>query len=287
MTYMHLHRLVALSVAAWLCGCASDDAAPDDVGATGDELGNATPTSATASWAKGAGAGTALRRVGSGADIAVFYGGYGATLSASEQWADAVYDADLASRNVGLLYAVKGPAQSGYSGREIGNSKIAADLVGATGAAATRIIVIAHSSGAFVAHEMLEQLADGRDGDDNAKGKVAYFNLDGASGPSRAARARLGGAWAVSVKDASGSGTSTNAGVASSNGATYKSENLGGHHVLTAASGVCNRGANWCLHMVCANERPYNKGGLDVADDYTDFDGHPVQVEYLSVLPTE
>ena len=284
---MHLHRLFAPVVVAWLCGCASEEPADDTSDTTGDELGSAVPSNATASWAAGTGAGTALRRVGSGSDIALFYGGYGATLTASEKWADAVYDADLASRGVGLLYAIKGPAQSGYGGHEIGNSKVAAQLVGEAGASATRIIVIAHSSGAFVAHELLEQLADGRDQDDHVKGKVAYFNLDGASGPSRPARARLGSAWAVSVKDAANGGTSTNAGVASSNGATYQSENLGGHHVVTAASGVCNRGANWCLHMVCANERPHNKGGLDVADDYTDFDGHPVQVDYLSVLPTE
>ena len=266
-----------------MLGCAAEAGSSDGVGATGDALG-ASVKDASSSWKAGAGAGTALRRAGDGTDIAVFYGGYGATIGASQDWADAVYDADLEARGIGILVAVKGPRESSYASHEIGNSKISAELIGDAGAAASRIVVIAHSSGAFVAHEMLQQLADGRDEAGHSKGKVVYFNLDGASGPNETARKHLAGAWAVSAKDASTGGTSTNAGVASGNGADYEAGGLGGHTVLSAPGGVCNPGANWCLHMFCTNTKPHNKGGLDVAEDYTEFSGHPVQAEYLSVL---
>lgn len=271
-------RYIVPVLAGLLTACGDAEAPADPAEATADELGRIVDTT----WTAGPGAGIASRRVGDGEDIAIFYGGYGATLQHSQRWADEAFRADLASRGIGVLHAVKGPAQSNYAGREIGNSKLAAQLV-SVGADARRILVVAHSSGAFVAHELLAQLADGRDGEGVTKKKITYFNLDGASGPAPAARSWLASAHAVSVRDAAGA-RSSNAGVAVNNGATYAREGLGGHRELIAAAGVCNAGAKWCLHMVCTNEKPHNKGGLDVARDYTDFDGRPVQVDFFDEL---
>ncbi len=234
-------------------------------------------------WSDGPGFGIGYRRANENDDIAIFYGGYGATLAASEAWADEAFAVDLEARGVGRLYAVKGPLHADYRDYEIGNSKIAKRLIGEEGAKASRIVVVAHSSGAFVAHELLSQLADGRDQAGAAAGKIVYFNLDGAGGPPPKALANLEGAWAVSVKDTSGV-RSMNAGVADSNASKYAAAGKGGLVSIDAEPGVCNAGARWCLHMVCANERPHNKNGLDVARDYTDFEGRPVQIDFLSRL---
>ncbi len=227
--------------------------------------------------------GTAYRRANEGKDIAIFYGGYGATLTASQSWLDEALTQELEARGVGRLYAVKGPLHSDYRDYEIGNSKIAKRLIGDEGQDAQRIIVVAHSSGAFVANELMTQLADGRDTLGNAAQKVVYFNLDGAGGPPNKALLNLAGAWAVLVKDAAGT-RSTNAWTAEDNGAKYSAAGKGGHHLLLAEAGACASGAKWCLHMFTTNQRPHNKWGLDVQNDYTDFDGNPIQLGFLAEL---
>lgn len=266
-----------------LAGCAPDvpDESSSDEVADGSE--EALDETIGAPWSKGPGYGVAFRRAAESDDIVLVYGGYGASLGASESWADALYVADLEARGFGRLYAIQGPLHSDYRDWEIGNSKIAKRLIGEEGQRASRIVVIAHSSGAFVAHELLSQLADGRDTLGATKGKITYFNLDGAGGPPSNALANLAGAWAVYVRGADG-GRSMNAGTAEQNGEHYAAASKGGLAVVDAHSGVCNAGARWCLHMVCANERPHNKSGLDVADDYTDFDGRPVQTGFLARL---
>lgn len=265
------------------CAPAGDEGEAQDDAIDAEDSESALDEGISEEWSDGPGFGVAFRHASEGADIAIFYGGYGASLGASQSWADAIYDTDLRARGVGRMYAVKGPLHSDYRDFEIGNSKIAKRLIGEEGASAGHILVIAHSSGAFVANELMSQLADGRDVNGAVKEKIVYFNLDGAGGPPNQALANLAGAWAVSVRDKSGV-RSMNAGTADVNAARYEQANKGGLHVLDAAEGACAVGARWCLHMVCANERPHNKSGLDVARDYTDFVGRPVQVGFLSKL---
>ncbi len=264
-------------------GCAPgtvDESAADEAGSDAqDHLDEPISTE----WTSGPGFGISFRRAAEGDDIAIVYGGYGASRSASEAWADELYAEDLSARGFARLYAVQGPKHVDYRALEIGNSKIAKRLIGEEGERATRIVVIAHSSGAFVAHELLSQLADGRDVDGATKGKVTYFNLDGAGGPPSAALANLSAAWAVYAQGPTGT-RSMNAGTAEANAAKYAAAGKGGLHVLEAQAEACNAGARWCLHMVCTNERPHNKGGLDVARDYTDFEGRPVQTGFLEQL---
>ncbi|MBL8743501.1 MAG: hypothetical protein JNK04_20465 [Myxococcales bacterium] len=269
---------LALSVAA----CAPLDGSDPDVD-DAEESEDALDEAVSDSWSDGPGFGIRFRRANENADVAIFYGGYGATLAASQSWADETFAEDLEARGFGVLYAVKGPLHADYRDWEIGNSKIAKRLIGEEGAKATRILVIAHSSGAFVAHELFTQLADGRDVDGVTAGKITYFNLDGAGGPPGKALQRLSAAWAVSVRDANGV-RSMNASTADLNASNYAAAGKGGLHELSAAPGVCASGAKWCLHMVTTNERPHNKWGLDVARDYTDFEGHPVQLGFLSRL---
>ncbi len=266
-------------------GCAPGDVdgtAPDEAEASDDALNEAVSDV----WSEGPGFGVGFRRANENTDVAIFYGGYGASLAASEAWLDEAFAADLEARGVGVLYAVKGPLHADYRDYEIGNSKIAKRIIGDEGEKASRIVVIAHSSGAFVAHELLSQLVDGRDVNGAAAGKIAYFNLDGAGGPPPKALANLESAWAVAARDTAGV-RSMNAGTADANAAKYTAAGKGGLHMLEAASGVCASGARWCLHMACTNERPHNKWGLDVPRDYTDFVDRPIQIGFLSRLDAE
>lgn len=274
---------LAISALLVLPACAPEGGDEVDDEAENESLSGAIDEEISDTWSPGVGTGVSYRRAAEGDDIAIFYGGYGASQTASQSWADETYEADLAARGVGRLYAVKGPLHADYRNYEIGNSKIVKRLLAGEGAKASRIIVVAHSSGAFVANEFLSQIADGRDVEGALKEKVVYFNLDGAGGPPNTALQNLAGAWAVAVEDTSGV-RSTNAGTADANGTRYGNAGKGGLHMIKAASGVCFSGARWCLHMVCTNERPHNKSGLDVARDYTDFDGRPVQIDFLSRL---
>lgn len=278
----HLVSAISLPILLALTSCApgnDDDLVLEDeeteTGALNEEISD--------TWSEGPGFGVRYRRANEGKNIAIFYGGYGASLHASASWLDEAFVNDLEARGVGRLYAVKGPQQSNYAGMEIGNSKIAKRLIAEEGKEAEQIIVIAHSSGAFVANELLTQLADGRDVDGNAAQKIVYFNLDGAGGPPSKALANLAGAWAVSAKDAAGT-RSTNAWTADANAAKYQAAGKGGHHVVLTQDGACASGAKWCLHMALTNERPHNKWGLDVANDYTDFVGRPIEVGFLAEL---
>lgn len=270
-------------VALALSGCAPEAPEEGSIDEAADEADDHLDEPIGPSWSSGPGYGVGFRRAAEGDDVVIVYGGYGATLAATEAWSDALWEADLAARGFGRLYAVQGPRHVDYHAFEIGNSKIAKRLVGEEGQRAARIVVIAHSSGAFVAHELLSQLADGRDVNGAAKQKVTYFNLDGAGGPPPAALGNLAAAWAVYVRGPEGT-RSMNAGTAEWNASNYAAAGKGGLHVAQAGAGACNAGARWCYHMVCANERPHNKSGLDVADDYTDFDERPVQVGFLSRL---
>lgn len=282
---MLVRRLARIGLATLLLiGCApADDVEPTE---GVEDAVEALDEPISEVWSDGPGYGVGFRRAAESDDIVIFYGGYGATLSASESWLDEAYAAELEARGFGRLYAVKGPLHADYRDYEIGNSKIAKRLVGEEGGRATRIVIVAHSSGAFVANELFTQLADGRDVNGTTKHKIVYFNLDGAGGPPDKALANLAGAWAVSVRDTSGV-RSMNAGTADANASRYAAAGKGGLHVIDAAAGVCASGARWCLHMVCTNERPHNKWGLDVAQDYTDFDGRPVQVGFLSRLDAD
>lgn len=209
------------------------------------------------------------------------YGGYGATLDASCAWARELYLSDLAARGVRYVYCIQGPATPSYAGLEIGNSKIAKHLVANLPVDAAFVAIAAHSSGSFVAHELLGQLAGDLDPTDVTAGRVVYFNLDGGqSGLSAASVARLRRAYFVAARDSSTGTKSPNHGTMVALGATYAS--AGGLLELDGADSGCAPGASWCLHMVPILAKPHDPQGGDVATDYTDFAGRPVTTSYLT-----
>jgi hypothetical protein len=209
---------------------------------------------------------------GVGDNILVVYGGYTATDHDSQGWATQLWSARLAALGVGHLYAARGPADAGYNGREIGNSTLAARLATQAGPASS-IIVVAHSSGAFVADELFTFASSA------VLAKLAYFNLDG--GSWALTDALVGAMKRVTFCNAhdSAAGDSHNAQAIVSLHAQFAASHL---FTVDADGSGCNVGATWCLHDTLIINHPHNPNTFDLAKDYTDFtSGRLVVTSYI------
>lgn len=237
-------------------------------------------------WDMGAAVGTGVAHKSTqnprGEGAAILYAGFNVDLAAARGWATAVYRSQLRDRGVSELWAVQGPNVPEYTNKEIGNSKIAAALVAKVTTASKFVLVLGHSSGSFVAHELLGQLAGGLDPANVTAGKVVYFDLDGGqSGLTASIVARLRKAYFVSPFDQATGTPGFNTGTMQSLGAAYPS--AGGFFTVDATPSGCNAGANECVHVSLVNAHPHNPAKADPAADYGSFDAaHPVEVAYLT-----
>ena len=233
-----------------------------------------------ASWTS-VGRGIAYRKVHAEPGILIAYGGYTARINHSAAWATALVDAKLGAANVGHVYAVKGPADSAYAAREIANTALRAHLA-TLGNATAPIYVVAHSSGAFVAHELFAQLHAKRNV--ALLSRISYANLDGAgAGLTAPIVASLSNIAFVYARDPTlKSGCSHNSWMMRALGVTYA--RYGEAFEVTVPGCGCASGAGWCLHDVVITHRPHNPLKYDIANDYTDFVGRPVTTEYLDLL---
>ena len=134
---------------------------------------------------------------------------------------------------------------------------------------ATFVLVAAHSSGTYVAQELIGQIA--RSGDASTwLGKMVYANLDGGYGLEAATARQMRRAVFVWGDDPR-AGQSSNAEVMKQLGGQYGAK---GKTVRVDASGSgCNRSAKWCLHDTLITTRPHNPGMYDLANDYVKFAG--------------
>jgi len=272
-------RVASILSALMLVGCAATE---DDLDDGFEELEGLDTGKGDdpAAWTS-VGFGVAYQQVTAGPGVLIAYGGYSAKLSYSAAWATELVDAKLGGVDVGHVYAVKGPQDAGYGAREIGNSKLRAHLL-ALGDSDVPIYIVAHSSGSFVAHELLGQLH--RAGDDATLSRIAYANLDGGgSGLTQSIAESLGALAFVYAQDPTlGSGLSQNSGSAIALGAAYAMH--GSAHKVVVPNTGCASGAGWCLHDVVITHRPHNRFSYDLARDYTDFVNRPVTTEYLDAL---
>ena len=212
---------------------------------------------------------------------AILYGGYLAHGAWVRSWLTALTPA-LEARGVAHLYAVQGPATAGYSGLEIANSKLRAHLAQLTPRPQV-IHVHAHSSGVFVAHELLNQLRRQSDGDDWLKA-VSYSLLDagGCGGQPDTCLTtelvhRLGAIRFLSAYDPGAQLASHNAGAIDALAQTYPT---GTKVVLQRPHSGCR--SSWCLHDSFANCKPWNPDMYDLQRDYQDFDAnHPLATDIL------
>ncbi len=226
------------------------------------------------------GVGVSYQQVNTGHAILIVYGGYSAKLAYSAAWATELVDAKLGAADVGHVYAVKGPADAGYAAQEIGNSKLRAHL--ATLPVDAPIYIVAHSSGSFVAHELLQQLYAA--GNTAVLSRIAYANLDGgSSGLTADIVAALDKISFVYAQDPTlASGLSRNSSSAVGMGMTYAL--YGSAFKVVVPHTGCANGAGWCLHDVVITHRPHDAQSYDLARDYTDFVDRPVTTEYLDGL---
>lgn len=209
----------------------------------------------------------------------VAYGGWGVRERWAQAWVDEVYRTALAARGIRYLCAVRGPATVDYAGREIGNRALARRLLARQRGL---VIVAAHSSGSFVAHELFGELAEMGTAGEGLLGRIVYFDLDGGeSGLTPAILTHLRRAYFVYAEDSTTDTRSANAGTMISLGQRYAAE--GGALAVNASRSGCRAGARWCLHDALVTERPHNPETFDLEKDYQGFlPDRPAAVAYLS-----
>jgi hypothetical protein len=247
---------------------ATDGAAGGDSGNSGDsgDSGNYGGPWSPVSF------GVTTKDTGGGNNIVIAYGGYTATDGDSQAWVTEMTSTRLAQLGVGHMYAVRGPEDPDYAAREIGNSELATAL--ATQAMpASYVIVIAHSSGGFVADELFTFATPG------VLAKVAYFNLDGGSWAlTDALVGAMRGVYFCNAHD-SVAGDSEN----TSSDESLHAEFAASHFFTVDADGSgCDVGAGWCLHDTLITNHPHDPTTYDLALDYTDFTaGRQVVTSYI------
>jgi hypothetical protein len=207
--------------------------------------------------------GVTTKDTGTGNDIVIAYGGYTATDADSQAWVTQMTSVRLAQLDVGHMYAVRGPKDPDYSSREIGNSELAAALA-SQAAASNHVIVIAHSSGGFVADELFT-FADA-----SVIAKIAYFNLDGGSWAlTDALVGSMRGVYFCNAHD-SVAGDSENTSSDESLHAMFPASHF---FTVDADGSGCDVGAGWCLHDTLITNHPHDPTTFDLDLDYTDFTG--------------
>jgi hypothetical protein len=225
------------------------------------------------------GLGVEYQQVNTGHAILIAYGGYTAKIAYSAAWATELVDEKLGALDVGHIYAVKGPADPGYDAREIGNSKLRAHLA-TIDDGQSPIYVVAHSSGSYVAHELLGQLHDA--GQTTVLARIGYADLDGGgTGLTDDIVTNLRAMTFVYAHDPV-AGYSQNHSTAIALGDEFAPKATS-FAVVVPGTG-CASGAGWCLHDVVITHRPHNHYSYDLADDYVDFTDRMPTIEYLDSL---
>ena len=271
-------------LAAFLAACTAevDDSDNPNEGQGDDGFGDLSGKAdgPTNSWTS-IGYGVAYQRVNTGHAIVIAYGGYSAQLSYSAAWATELVNAKLGADGVGQIYAVKGPQDPGYNAKEIGNSKLRAHLL-TIDDGTSPIIIVAHSSGSYVAHELLDQLR--RHGNTDLLARIGYADLDGGgSGLDGDLVDSLHAMTFTYAKDPTlSTGMSENSSTAIALGMAYAPHAT--TFEVTVPSTGCANGYGWCMHDVLVTHHPHDPYHYDLADDYTDFVNRAPTIEYLDTL---
>jgi hypothetical protein len=164
---------------------------------------------------------------------------------------------------VGHVYAVRGPADASYSAREIGNSSLAAQLAGMVSSVGF-VVVVAHSSGAFVADELFTETSA------QVLSKIVYFDLDGGSWAlNDTLVGEMAGVYFCNAHD-SVAGDSANYSSIVSLHADFPASH---YYTVDSTGSGCDTGAKWCLHDTLITTRPHNQSTFDLDHDYVDFTG--------------
>lgn len=216
-------------------------------------------------------------------DLLVLFPGYSVVLPWAQAWADALVAQVPVVNQVGEVWVFAGPDKVFYENRELPLMQSLAAIPQGY----RRVVVVAHSSGAFPAHMWLHLLQSSAELSQAYRGRVTYVNLDGDIGEGEQAftdslAGLLSAAYGISVFDPQTGSYSANHGAMQGFAAGFPG--LVSHRVLEIRSG-CAKGASWCLHDVLINRRPHNPSHFDLRQDYSQFDAvHRVNVDWWPEL---
>lgn len=227
-----------------------------------------------------------------GNDIFIAIGGWQANQEWVNKWSSELYHEKLYALGIKHIFSVKGPDDVCNKNKEI-NIKTVADYIKNIIYATyyiDKVIIAAHSSGSFVANELLELLY-GKNGiakDSFYIDKVHYFNLDGGIGGEDCGTALsdsvvkyIAKIYAVAVYDSETEMYSSNYETMKKLSGMFgeKSELI----LLDVSGSGCTD--KWCLHDAVVIRKPHNPTKYDLEKDYTLFnEEHSVQTDYLNVL---
>ena len=215
--------------------------------------------------------------------LLVLFPGYSVALPWAQAWADALVAQNPVVHQVGEVWVFAGPDKVFYENRELPLRQSLAALPRNY----VRVVVVAHSSGAFPAHLWLRSLQSSAELSQAYSGKVTYVNLDGDTGEgdqafSESLSGLLSAAYGISVFDPEIESYSANHGAMAEFAESFPGQVS--HRVLNIRSG-CAKGASWCLHDVLINRRPHNPQHFDLRQDYSQFDAvHRVNVAWWPKL---
>nr|WP_010130918.1 hypothetical protein [Microbulbifer agarilyticus] len=214
------------------------------------------------------------RNSGEGSVMLVLFPGYSVKREWAEQWASELLRQPVASA-VDLAWIFAGPRSVFYQQRELpivaSIDRLRKDQ------SIRRVVLVAHSSGSFPAHQWLNLVADDKRLRARLSNAVTYINLDGGSGEGlegddlalgQSALELIARGRAVAAHDrVTGSRSSNHADMLATE-ARYP-ERI--QYVALDVDSGCAEGAGWCLHDALIIQRPYNTHTFDLRRDYTDF----------------
>ncbi|MGB5244016.1 MAG: hypothetical protein WBN50_10405 [Lutimonas sp.] len=210
----------------------------------------------------------------------ICFGGWSTQKAWVENWAWELQNA-RPSLKLRAVYAVKGPEDVFYKNNEIPLDSLYKHLIESE--INTKIFVLAHSSGSFVAHKFFHTLME-----KNALfllNKIDYYNLDGAMGSetpkttitSKIAE-QLNAVYAVYATEEMSNLLSPNAEEMKKMVLLFP-EKAASIELRSDNSGCLD---TWCVHELLINAFPHNKNGFDLEKDYLHIDEeHPVTTQFL------
>lgn len=217
-------------------------------------------------------------KVHDSATALVGFAGYAVEQSWADDW-NAALGASFLSP--GEVFSVMGPADPLYKGREIQTSHLLPALT-----SARVVLVAAHSSGSYVAHNWFHQLLDSGAAGKAVLARVAYFNLDGGLGDFDPG-VSLNASVATALRSLHAVCSCVNTSLCSPNIQDMQTVKqrfpFASLFQIDASRSGCV--ATWCVHMTLINTKPFNSSGTDGPHDYTDF-APPHGLQTVQYRPT-
>jgi len=221
-------------------------------------------------------------------DILICFAGWSVEQAWVENWAWNLWEAKLRDHGTGNVYAVKGPRDVFFESAEIATDSLALHLKNLLKENermdTLKIVVVAHSSGSFVAHHFFSVLNTNPVWQD-LLGKITYYNLDGAISSAthgttltKTLSDKLKQIFAVYAYEETEKIASPNKNEMQKMVLLYP-EKVTAIELKSSNSGCKDP---WCVHDLLINAKPHDSNGFDLEKDYNEInEQHPVNGHYF------